>query len=231
MLEWPVSRVSSVDGSCYILEVWSGGAAGPEAPGFLRDSVWRLVSDHDCVSWHEAKPADVTPPAEPPPRGRRSRRAPPPVCMHRAPLRNHARLDWQGRRWAGRILKGGNIRTGAARRREASAKAACKFLTCLAYVNEPFFPLWYNYDEGILPLVGISVSRHVPDRGWGGGLWRRNGCINSNLQCLEVKWAMLANMLRMMYDGGSMMYLLLSDPSLSCLAGEEVFLLSRLSGS
>lgn len=42
---------------------------------------------------------------------------------------------------------------------------------------------------------------------------------------------MLANMLRMMYDGGeSMTYLLLSGPSLSCLAGEEVFLLSRLSG-
>lgn len=80
---------------------------------------------------------------------------------------NHAQLDWHVWRWGGCILKGGNIRTGAACRREASAKGACKFLTCPAYVNEPFFPLWYNYYEGILPLVWRSVSPGTYLMGWG----------------------------------------------------------------
>lgn len=75
--------------------------------------------------------------------------------FHRIILKNRAQLDWHLCKWGGCILKGDTIRMGAAQWREASTKGACKFLTCLAYVNEPFsrsdiittrgYCLWWKY--------------------------------------------------------------------------------------
>lgn len=202
--ERPASRVSPVGSRCWVLELWSGSTTGLAAPGLVRESVWcqtptpsdtkricgrrrgeliapRCLAFVTCVgpSW--------------PPRSQRPRLDAPSASS------NHAQLDWHVWRWGGCILKGGNIRTGAACRRGASAKGACKFLTCPAYVNEPFFPLWYNYYEGILPSVGRSVSCGTYLMGVRRGGWWSNGGINSHLQSLQVKRAVLANSLRMMY--------------------------------
>ena len=84
--------------------------------------------------------------------------------------KTNARLDWREWKWGGCILKGDTIRMGAAHWREASTKGACKFLTCLAYVNEPFsrsdiittrgYCLWWKYLSRMarLPRGGEKVK-------------------------------------------------------------------------
>lgn len=125
-----------------------------------------------------------------------------PVFLYRIFLKNHARLDWRLWKWGGCILKGDTIRMGAAHWREASTKGACKFLTCLAYVNELFsrsdiitargYCLWWKY---------LSHMAWLPHGGEKSKEWQSSRCINSHLPCLEVKRVMLANSLRMIYWG------------------------------
>lgn len=70
---------------------------------------------------------------------------------------------------------------GAAHRREASTKGACKFLTCLAYVNEPFcrsdiittpgYCLWWEY---------LSRTAWLPDEGGEGKKSKKQKQKNKN---------------------------------------------------
>lgn len=128
-----------------------------------------------------------------------------PVFLYRIfkKKKKHAQLDWRLWKWGGCILKGDTIRMGAAHWREASTKGACKFLTCLAYVNEPFshsdiitargYCLWWKYLSRVawLPRGGEKKSKE----------WQSSGRINSHLPCSEVERVMLANSLRMIYWG------------------------------